>query len=228
MMTIRDNKVIRAVIFDMDGLLIDSEPFWQKAEKEIFRELGIDLTEEMMVATMGLRTDELIRYWYHYHPWEKPGLREIADRFTRTMIDFFVREGKLMEGVHHALEFFSDRGLPLALASSSDMELIRAFLDKFGLEKMFSIVYSAEFEKYGKPHPAVYMETAKRMAVEPVNCLAIEDSFHGMIAAKAARMKVIVIPETKDRMNPRFGAADIRLGSLNDIDDEIFGKLNIL
>lgn len=220
--------MIRAVIFDMDGLLIDSEPIWQKAEKEIFHELGIDLTPEMMVATMGLRTDELIRYWYNYHPWEKPGLRELADRFTRTMIEYFIGEGELMDGVIHALDFFADKGLPLALASSSDMELIKAFLDKFDLERRFSIVYSAEFEKYGKPHPAVYLETARRLSVEPVNCLAIEDSFHGMIAGKAARMKVIVIPEENDRMNPRFGAADIRLSSLAEINDEVFHKLNIL
>jgi len=224
----RSHKMIRAVIFDMDGLMIDSEPIWQKAEKEIFHELGIDLTEEMMVATMGLRTDELIRYWYNYQPWDKPGLRELADRFTRTMISYFITEGWLMPGVEYALDFFTDKGLPLALASSSDMELIKAFLDKFGLERRFSVVYSAEFEKYGKPHPAVYLETAGRLNVEPVNCLALEDSFHGMIAAKAARMKVIVIPEESDAENPRFGAADLRLNALTELSDDNFDKLNKL
>ncbi len=228
MMTRRDNKVIRAVIFDMDGLLIDSEPIWQKAEKEIFKSLGINLTDEMMVETMGLRTDELIRYWYHYHPWKQPDLRELTDRFTTTMTDYFIHEGKLMDGAEYALDFFMDKGLPLALASSSDMELIRAFLDKFGLEKKFSVIYSAEFEMFGKPHPAVYLETAKRLAVEPVNCLTLEDSFHGMIAAKAARMKVIVVPEAKDRHSSRFGAADMCLDSLAEINDEIFDKLNKL
>lgn len=207
----------------MDGLLIDTEPHWQATEREVFKEFGIEITPEMQVETFGLRSDEQIRYWYDYRPWKKISMEEVEDRYNQTMLKYFTTEALLMEGAVEALEFFSKKGIPMALASSSNMLLINAFLDKFAFHHYFIEVYSAEFEEYGKPHPAVYLETARRMNVSPVDCLALEDSFHGLIAAKAARMKTIAIPEHADA---RFSAADMVLDSLSQLTEEVFHHLN--
>jgi len=202
---------------------VDTEPYWQATEREVFAGLGITITGEMQVDTFGLRTDEQISHWYNYRPWKGASISDVEERYNELMLKYFKEEAELMPGAREALELFSKTGLPMALASSSNMDLINAFLDRFGFHHYFTVVYSAEFEEFGKPHPAVYLETARRLNVTPVRCLALEDSFHGMIAAKAARMKTIVVPEHADE---RFGASDVVLGSLTALDESIIQQLN--
>lgn len=219
--------MIKAVIFDMDGVLIDSEPFWQESEIEAFSRVGLRLTREMCLQTMGLRIDEAVSYWHRRHPWEAARTpRELEDEIVNGVIERIVERGEVKEGVGHALAMFKSRGLRIALASSSAYRIIRAVVERFGLAGEFERIYSAEEEEYGKPHPGVYLTTARKLGVSPTECLAIEDSPNGVLAAKAARMKCLAVPEPLMRGDARIAIADLTLDSLADIREEMLSELN--
>lgn len=209
----------------MDGLLIDTEPYWQATEREVFAGYGIDIEEDMQHATFGLRTDEQIQYWYNYKPWKNPDFEEVENRYNKTILEYFEKKAELMEGARYILDFFAGEGIRLALASSSSMELIDKFVDRFGFRNRFSLLYSAENEEYGKPHPAVYLSTASRMKVHPSSCLAFEDSLNGVIAARAAKIKVVAVPDRRHFNLPGYGIADLKLKSLKEFDQSKFDNL---
>ncbi len=208
--------MIEAVIFDMDGVLIDSEPFWREAEIEAFARVGLRLTHEMCLATTGLRIDEAVAYWRARHDgWVGHTAMEVQDLIVSGVIERVLEKGEAMPGVGHALEFCRRRKLKVALASSSSYRVIHAIVGRLALADAFDLIYSAEEEEYGKPHPGVYLTTAHRLGVIPTRCLAIEDSLNGVLAAKAARMKCVAIPEAEARHDSRFALADTVLDSLD-------------
>lgn len=226
LLTSKSKEMIKAAIFDMDGLLIDSEPFWQETERKIFSEYGIHLTPAMQKNTFGLRTDEQIKYWYNYKPWPDPDFEKTENQYDQIIIEYFRTRGKLLQGAMEIIDFFKTEDYRLALASSSRMCIIEAFLQKFNLHEIFEVVHSAEYEKYGKPHPAVYLHTAKLMKLSPWSCLAFEDSLHGVIAAKAARMKVVAVPDHNHFDYPEYGIADLKLRSLSEFGKQELNKLS--
>lgn len=214
-----------AVIFDMDGLLIDSEPRWRRAEIEVLRTVGLHLSEADCVRTMGLRIDEVVAFWHQQRPWTTPAPAVVAERIVDRVIELLESEGVLLPGAVAALDFFAARGLPLGLASSSPWRLIEAVLRCFGLRARFQVVCSAEGMAHGKPHPAVYLETARRLGHAPTACLALEDSVPGVLAAKAAGMGCIAVPAPEQRDDPRLGRADVVLDSLEQLDDARWARL---
>lgn len=207
---------IRAVIFDMDGILIDSEPFWRQAEIEVFGTVGLHLTEQQCMETTGLRIDEVVALRHAQHPWSTPSQAEIAHSIVSRVAELVTERGVPLPGVEGAIEAVRHAGLRLALASSSSMFLIQTNLRALGLDGMFEVVQSAEGEPLGKPHPGVYLKTAALLRVDPVDCLAIEDSVNGVISAKAARMRTVAIPEGHATGDPRYGVSDFQLSSLLD------------
>lgn len=215
-------EMISAIIFDMDGLLIDSEPIWREAEKIIFSEVNITLTDEMCFTTVGLRIDEVVEHWYSKFPWENPTKEIIKNKIIDKVIELILEKGEILPGVMETIQYFHSKYFPLAIASASSQRIIDAVTEKLQIKKYFSIIHSAEFEEYGKPHPAVFISTAKKLNVHPTNCLVFEDSVNGVIAAKAARMKVIAVPEPIHYEDKRFSIADLRLKSLKDFKEDVF------
>jgi sugar-phosphatase len=209
----------------MDGLLIDSEPIWREAEKEIFSEIGITLTDEMCFTTVGLRIDEVVNHWYSKFPWENPSQEIIKEKVIDKVIELVLEKGEILPGVIDTIEYFHSRNYPLAIASASSMRIIEAVTEKLNIKKYFTIIHSAEFEEYGKPHPAVFISTAKKLNVLPQNCLVFEDSLNGVIAAKAARMKVIAVPETIHFENPKFEVADEKLKTLEEFSPQLAHRI---
>lgn len=212
----KDTSGLRAVIFDMDGLLIDSEDFWRKAESAIYQEIGVPITEEMVPETMGMRIDEAVEYWFARYPWGTPSKKELEERMIKRVLQYIETQGKEKMGVPHIIKLFASRGIPMAIASSSAQAIIQAVMNKLELHPFISIAHSAEHELFGKPHPGVYITAAQRLGIAPEQCLAFEDSANGLLAAKAAKMKCVAIPDPRTERDGRFGIADLILSSLAD------------
>ena len=206
--------MINTVIFDMDGLLIDSEPLWGEALREVFSSVGVSLSPELTSLTTGLRTKEVVSYWHDYFKWDSKSPEQVTTEIIDSVTDKILHSGRAMEGLTYILDYFHARNFRIGLASSSPLRLIESVLQHLSIRDRFHAVTSAEFESYGKPHPAVYLACARELNSNPLACLAFEDSVTGMVAAKAARMKVVVVPEAHRRHDRRFNLADLQLDSL--------------
>ena len=219
---------IKAVIYDMDGILINSEPLWQIAQIETFVELGFNFTHQMCEQTVGWRVDEVIKYWtsnFNYHDHTNEYIIGVLLDKLNILI---ANEGKTMEGVIESLEFFKNKKLPMAVATSSPIAIMEQVVSTLHLKKYFKFLCSAQHESFGKPHPAVFLSASSLLQVDPTSCLVIEDSLNGVIAAKASRMKCIAIPEEHNIANPRFVISDKIIHSLTQINEELWQEMNLL
>lgn len=225
-------SLLRAAIFDMDGLLVDSEPLWQEAEIEVFGGIGLQLTRQDCWRTKGLRVDATVRYWFERSPWQGPSPEEVADRLVRRVIELLRTRAAAKPGARHAVDYFRSQGLKVALASSSAPEIIAAVLEALRMRADFEVVRSALLEAEGKPHPAVYLSTAADLKVDPRACVALEDSRIGVAAARAAGMLCIAVPDEASgpagearAFEADPGGADVTLPTLACIDDALFARL---
>jgi sugar-phosphatase len=216
---------LRAVIYDLDGLLIDSEPCWWQAEMECLVEVGVPLDAERCQETTGLRLDEVVAYWAARHPWTGVTHEEVVRRILERVLALLAERAPLKPGVHESLAAVRQAGLRVALASSSPLALVEAALDRVGLRGAFEQVVSAEGERFGKPHPGVYLTTAARLRVAPGTCVALEDSVNGVLSATEAGMRCIAIPERWPVLDPRFARADVVVRSLLEVDADLLGRL---
>jgi HAD superfamily hydrolase (TIGR01509 family) len=208
--------VIEAVVFDLDGLLLDTEQVWDEVREALTRERGGRWQEQAQADMMGMSSKEWSSYMH-----DELGVPDPPEEINRLVVDRmqerYRQELPLVDGAVEAVRRIGARW-PLGLASSSNRPLIDLALELMGVADLFQVTVSSEEVERGKPSPDVYLEVAGRLGVEPQNVVAIEDSASGIRSAKAAGMRVIAIP------NPHFpppedvlAEADVVLESLDEL-----------
>jgi len=209
---------MRGAVFDMDGLLIDSEPLWRRAEQAAFARVGIELTDEMCRETMGLRSDEVVALWHRRRPWSGVSPDEVLDDLEGRVAALIRSQGRALPGVRRTIDELQSAGMRMALATSSAPHLIRTVLSTLGLVDAFDTVCSAADEERGKPDPAVYNTAVRDLGLPPSECVAFEDSVAGVQSASAAGLRVIAVPAPEQFDEPGFDQADLKLGSLEEFE----------
>lgn len=205
---------LSTVIFDIDGLLVDSEPLWNEAAAEVFRLYDVELTEEEYKTTTGLRTREFVEWWFTHFNIGAGELMNAERKIIDSVLHKIETKGTIMPGVPYIFEFFAKRGFRIGLATSSPTALIELVVRMTGIGSYLHATQSAEHLPLGKPHPQVYLECAAQLGSRALECICFEDSFNGMIAVKAARMKCVIVPHHSQIREERWGAADLKLSSL--------------
>lgn len=211
-------RQILAAIFDMDGLLIDSEPLWDRAELDVIAGLGVDISRRHELPdTLGLRIDMVVELWFSQQPWNGPSREEVTARIISRAISLVEEARPLLPGVREAIALCKAQGIKVGVASASPLHMLEKVLTLFDLRDQFDALASAEKLQYSKPHPQVYLDCAATLGVDPLTCVALEDSVNGMIASKAARMRSIVVPEHANFADPRYALADVKLSSMEQL-----------
>ncbi|RNL75842.1 hexitol phosphatase HxpB [Citrobacter sp. MH181794] len=211
-------RQILAAIFDMDGLLVDSEPLWDQAELDVIASLGVDISRRHELPdTLGLRIDMVVDLWFAQQPWNGPSRQEVTELIITRAIALVEETKPLLPGVREAVTLCKSQGIKVGLASASPLHMLEKVLTMFDLRDDFDALASAEKLPYSKPHPQVYLDCAAKLGIDPLNCVALEDSVNGMIASKAARMRSIVVPAHENQDDPRFVLADVKLTSLTEL-----------
>ena len=206
---------LAAVIFDMDGVLIDSEPIHFEATRALLAEQGVTYTHEANDNFYGCTDRDvfrLLRARYHLEPAEP----DLAEAWIGRVVHLLGRPLQAMAGVPVALSALRASGLRLALASSSAPRIIRATLAGLGLEGMFELVVSGHDVERGKPAPDIFLETVRRLGLPGEACLVVEDSYNGVSAATAAGLRCVAVP-CPSTVGQDFSRAAVRLRSLLDL-----------
>ena len=215
--------MIEGVVFDLDGVLIDSEETWDAAREQLVREHGGRWHDRAQRDMMGMSSLEWSRYIHEELRVAEPP-EEISAEVVRRMESLYRERLPLAPGARESVERLAARW-PLAVASSSNRELIDLVLELSGFDRLFAATVSSEEVAHGKPAPDVYLEAARELGIAPERAAAVEDSHNGILAARAAGMRVLALP------NPAFppgeealAAADVVLGSLDELTAELVDR----
>jgi len=193
----------KAIIFDMDGLMVDSETVWFVAETEFVEARGQQYTQEVREHIIGKRVDEFMVTLRDHYRWEET-IEVLTDDLVNRMLILIPQQVKPQPGIGDLVNYVQEQGIPHAIASSSPMSIINATLEAMGWADFFAVRCSAEDEAYGKPAPDVYLKAARRLGIAPQDCLALEDSPNGARAAVAAGMTCYAVPDTSHSSVDKF------------------------
>ena len=211
--------MIEAVVFDLDGVLLDTEELWDEARREIAAERGGRWRPDAQRAMMGMSSPEWSRYMHDVIGLPDPPER-ISEEVVERLAELYRQQLPLIDGAVEAVRRIGARW-PLAIASSSNRPLIDLFLELTGTQKLFRTTVSSEEVAHGKPDPDVYLEAAARLEVAPDRCAAIEDSENGIRSARSAGMRVVAIPNSLFPPSPEaLSLPDVLLDSLDELTPE--------
>lgn len=215
---VRERLPARAVIFDLDGLLVDTMPIWRTVGNEVFASMGVDVSEVAASGVLsGLGVRDAVAMLRAHVGGTLPAAEVLTERVVAGVVAAVWQQAHLKPGAVSALEFCAGHGLVTALASGSALPVIDAVLERFDLASRFRAVCTSTDDPYGKPHPGVFLRAAALLGVEASRCVVVEDSLLGCVAAKAASMRVIAVPEKEAAGDPRLAIADLVLGSLEEL-----------
>jgi len=210
---------LQAVIFDMDGTLINSEPIWNEAEFQYFNQQGYPVTHADIENLRGLHiggvTDYVLHHYAAYHSGKSPEM--LSQELLDYAIAIILKEKPLMDGVQETLSYLHAKGIKLAVASASPLYMLEEIVKSCGIAQYFDYLSSAEELEYNKPHPMVYLHAAQKLGVAAQHCLAVEDSVTGMISAKSANMKCAVVPDSKYWHDARWAISDFKFAQICDV-----------
>lgn len=201
----------------MDGVLIDSEHLWRRAMIQGFKEYGMNVSEDECRLTMGMRFKEVALIWLNHFKVKNAGPEDLEKTVMDHLIALIENEGKFIDSIPEIISVCKNKQLKTGLATSSSNRLMNAVLKKLGLENTLDCCVSAENMKYGKPHPEVFLKCAEGLNVRPDECLVLEDSLNGVIAARAASMKVIAVPDDAHTTVQQFVLADYKCNRMSEV-----------
>ena len=210
--------MVKAAIFDLDGLLINSEPLWEEAQMFVYTLIGVELDPSIFNNVKGFRLEEAVGYVYQHHPWEELSTQYVANMIVNEVERLVLKKGEALPGIENVFSILRKNGVRVALASSSFHRIIKAALKRLNMENEFELISSGQDCIYGKPNPEIYIKTCISLDLEPWECLVFEDSLNGVIAGKAAKMKVVAVPEKRLGIDLRFSIADYVLETLEDFE----------
>ncbi|MBL3827233.1 hexitol phosphatase HxpB [Marinobacter sp. MW3] len=200
----------------MDGLLIDSEPFWAEAERRVFSSVGVELSESLCRKTASMTTREVTEFWYRRFPWQQRSIENVENDVIDCVNELIRKDGQPMPGARQIVDYCYRRSRRVGLSTNSPYRLINTVLEKLDIAQYFHGVSSSEHVERGKPDPGVYLATLRKLEVHPEQCIAFEDSVSGVQAAKAAGIRTIAVPPAYDFDNPDYSLADKKWRSLRD------------
>ncbi len=207
----------------MDGVIIDSEKYWKQAEYEVFTSLGVRVTDEYSKITKSMTTAEVTQFWHDKYPWKNKDAAVVEQMVISRVIELIETENCQINGVKSFIEKLKTRKYKIGLATNSPSRIIPVVLKKLGILHLFDSILSAEFEKKGKPDPAVYYRAAEKLFTKPEDCIVIEDSYTGMLAAKNAGMTVVAFTNGNKEIDCKI--ADYKIDSFENNEIELL-KMN--
>ena len=209
----------KAVIFDMDGVIVDSEKFWKQAENEVFTSLGVKVTDEHSKITRSMTTFEVTKFWYDKYLWRNKDLNVVEQMVISRVIELIDAESCEINGVKPFIEKLKNKNYKIGLATNSPNRIISVVLRKLDILHLFDSITSAEFVKKGKPDPAIYYQAAEKLGTNPKDCIVIEDSYTGMLAPKNAGMTVVAFTNGNKEID--FEIADYKIDCFEDKEFEL-------
>ena len=213
-----------AIIFDMDGLLVDSEPLWHEAERAMIEACGYRYAADIRDQTIGLRADEFARIIHQHYPRVGATPAAITQNLEGRVLRMTREQIKPRPGAEEIVRYAAERHIPRAIASSSSQAIIEHFTRLLGWGDLLPQRYSAQLVARGKPAPDIYLYAADQIRVTPENCLALEDSAAGTRAAIAAGMTCCTVPDlSHTRLEDFAGINHLLFDSLHDVLRELQG-----